>query len=216
MNSVIFLFEFEWLQPRQGVGAVQQWLSERKLLPKDLRKALDSFFLLVSWLIWKERNSRVFDKRLPPCRRGCCMPSIKLEADRWVAAGFKHYRRSALCRVPGGLPSVVFRALGKDVFVECFFWHSAKRLFAECFFLTLGKEPLYRVLFFYTRQRKFQSIFWSSKLIQMKKFSTTKLYNSSRCTMFVLVFSSYDKVKVNLFTNLTYLSCSLYKICEQC
>ena len=94
MNSVIFLFEFEWLQPRQGVGAVQQWLSERKLLPKDLRKALDSFFLLVSWLIWKERNSRVLDKRLPPCRRGCCMPSIKLEADRWVAAGFK--RLSAL------------------------------------------------------------------------------------------------------------------------
>ena len=37
-----------------------------------------------------------------------------------------HYRRPALCRVPGGLPSVIFRALGKDVF-------------AECFFLTLGK-----------------------------------------------------------------------------
>ena len=83
-------------------------------------------------------------------------------------------------------------------FAECFFfWHSAKSLFAECYF-------------FYTRQRKFQSTFWSSKLIQMKKFSTTKLYNSSRCTMFVLVFSSYDKVKVNLFTNLTYLSCSLW------
>ena len=72
-----------------------------------------------------------------------------------------------------------------------FFWHSAKKLFAD-------------------RQRKFQSTFWSSKLIQMKKFSTTKLYNSSRCAMFVLVFSSYDKVKINLFTNLTYLSCSLW------
>ena len=27
-----------------------------------------------------------------------------------------HYRRPALCRVPGGLPSVVFRALDKDAF----------------------------------------------------------------------------------------------------
>ena len=40
-----------------------------------------------------------------------------------------HYRRPALRRVPGGLPSVVFRALGKAAFAECF-----KRLFAECFF----------------------------------------------------------------------------------
>jgi len=48
-----------------------------------------------------------------------------------------HYRRPALCRVPSGLPSVVFRALGKDAF-------------AERFFLTLGKEALCRVFFFFT------------------------------------------------------------------
>ena len=133
-----------------------------------------------------------------------------------------HYRRPALCRVPGGLPSVVFRALGKDAFAECFFT-LGKEALCRVFFLTLGKEALWRVFFlhsaknffaecyfFDTRQRKFQSIFLSSKLIQIKKFSTTKLYNSSRCTMFVLVFSSYDKVKINLFTNLTYLYCSLW------
>jgi len=33
-------------------------------------------------------------QEIATCRRGCCMPSIKLEADRWVAAGFK--RLSAL------------------------------------------------------------------------------------------------------------------------
>ena len=82
--------------------------------------------------------------------------------------------------------------------------------FAECCFSGTRQRRLCRVFFFYTRQRKFQNTFWSSKLIQMKKFSTTKLYNSSRCTMFVLVFSSYDKVKVNLFTNLTYLSGTLW------
>ena len=77
------------------------------------------------------------------------------------------------------------------------------RWFAECCFSGTRQRRL-------CRQRKFQSTFWSSKLIQMKKFSTTKLYNSSRCTIFVLIFSSYDKVKINLFTNLTYLSSSLW------
>ena len=130
-----------------------------------------------------------------------------------------HYRRPALCRVSSGLPSVVFRALGKDAFAKWFFWRSAKKLFAECFFYARKEASLPSV--FLHSAKKFQSTFWSSKLIQMKKFSTTKLYNSSRC-MFVLVFSSYDKVKINLFTNLTYLSYvyettrEIYKICEQC
>jgi hypothetical protein len=61
------------------------------------------------------------------------------------------------------------------------------------FWLILGKEI-------------FQNTFWGSKLTQMKKFSTTKLFNSSRCTMFILVICSFDKMKVNLFTNLTCLS----------
>ena len=114
-----------------------------------------------------------------------------LSSARWfVECCFSGTRQSRLCWV--------------------FFWHSAKRLFAECFFWHLAKSFFVECYFFNTRQRKFQSTFWSSKLIQMKKFSTIKLYNSSRCTMFVLVFSSYDKVKVKLFTNLTYLSCSLW------
>ena len=68
----------------------------------------------------------------------------------------------ALCRVPGGLPSVVFRALGKDAFAECFFdtrqrgslpsvfLTLGKELLCRVFFLTLGKELLWRVLFFLT------------------------------------------------------------------
>jgi hypothetical protein len=41
--------------------------------------------------------------------------------------------------------------------------------------------------------------FSSSKLIQMEKFSTINLYNSSRCTIYILIISSYDKIKVNFF-----------------
>jgi hypothetical protein len=50
-----------------------------------------------------------------------------------------HYRNLALCRVPYSLPSVLFRALGKELFAECHTKtlgkrkHSAKKLFAECF-----------------------------------------------------------------------------------
>jgi hypothetical protein len=67
----------------------------------------------------------------------------------------RHYWRIKLCRVLNDLLSV-------------FFGHST--FFAECFF-SLGKD-------------KFQSTFWRGKLILIKKFSTTKLYNSSRWIFF--------------------------------
>ena len=167
-----------------------------------------SFWLPIHQL--QAKISRTLKRKLS---RGRCIQiiiyiDVGRERERWsgqhisthtdIRSGLNnHYRKRLSCRVSGALPSVLFRTLGKDVFTECFFWHSAKSFFAECYF-------------FYTRQKKIQSTFWSSKLIQIKKFSTTKLYNSSRCTMFVLVFSSYNKVKINLFTNLTYLSCSLW------
>ena len=45
-----------------------------------------------------------------------------------------HYWKPALCRVPEALPSVFYRALGKDGFAECFFSALGKDGFAECFF----------------------------------------------------------------------------------
>jgi hypothetical protein len=122
-----------------------------------------------------------------------------------------HYWKKDLCRVSSVLPSVFFRALGKETLCRvpfldtrqrsssssAFFRHSAKSPFAECFFRTLGKD-------------NFQIIFWSSKLIQIKIFSTTKLYNLSRCTILVLDISSFDKINVNLFTKHIYLSRSLW------
>jgi hypothetical protein len=65
-----------------------------------------------------------------------------------------HYRNLALCRVPYSLPSVLFRALGKELFAEC---HAKKPSVKEntrrrsslpsVLFLTLGKEFLCRVFF---------------------------------------------------------------------
>jgi hypothetical protein len=50
------------------------------------------------------------------------------DALAWGQAGFEglgilsgdgHYRNLALCRVSYSLPSVLFRALGKELFAEC-------------------------------------------------------------------------------------------------
>ena len=56
------------------------------------------------------------------------------------------------------------------------------------------------------KKRQIQTIFWNIKWIHMKKSWTWKLYNSSRCTTFILVISSFKKVIVMLFINFTYLS----------
>jgi len=79
--------------------AVDQWLVERKLLPKDHRRGFDALFLLVSWLIWKERNSRVFERfATMPAR---LLPKILDECNAWVAAGLPPWlllaRKTVLC-----------------------------------------------------------------------------------------------------------------------
>jgi hypothetical protein len=67
--------------------AVDQWLGERKLIPKHLRRGFDALFLLVSWMIWKERNSRIFEwsATMP----AWLPPKIFELGNAWIAAGFK-------------------------------------------------------------------------------------------------------------------------------
>jgi hypothetical protein len=36
-------------------------MDARQLVPSQLRRGFDSVVLLVSWRLWKKRNSRVFD-----------------------------------------------------------------------------------------------------------------------------------------------------------
>ena len=83
---------------------------------------------------------------------------------------FFHYGKPVICRVPESLPSVFYRALGKDRVCrvsnkihsankntrqntalpsDFFFWHSAKMYFAECYFSAYGKMRLCRVPFFW-------------------------------------------------------------------
>ena len=41
------------------------WLLERAALPQAIRRSFDSLVLLVTWLLWKERNRHTFDHISP-------------------------------------------------------------------------------------------------------------------------------------------------------
>lgn len=62
------------------------WLRQRERFDASLKPAFDSLVLLVSWLVWKERNSRTFSRQ-PSGMRELFM-KVK-EADVWMLAGFK-------------------------------------------------------------------------------------------------------------------------------
>jgi hypothetical protein len=104
--------------------------------------------------------------------------------DEWMSKGeldhggaptreVQHYRNLALCRVPNSLPSVFFRALGKEALCRVprkkpsvkentrrrvylpsvIFLTLGKELFAECQKYNTRQRALCRVFFFNTRQR---------------------------------------------------------------
>ena len=66
------------------------WRSARQGTPTQLRKGLASIALLTPWMIWKHRNSCVFDKARPSAQ--ALVAEIKEEAKLWARAGAKGLR----------------------------------------------------------------------------------------------------------------------------
>jgi len=79
------------------------WLSSRKQLGKHERRGFDSLVILISWMIWKERNARNFNNQ--------AMTVVQLrdlileELSVWVQAGFKLL--SVFCQALGHAPGRV-------------------------------------------------------------------------------------------------------------
>ncbi|EMS49852.1 SWI/SNF complex subunit SWI3C [Triticum urartu] len=71
--------------PSQEPSLTDWWRQANEDTPPTLRKALKSVALLVPWMIWKHRNSCVFDNAMPFLNT--LLDSIKDEARSWAAAG---------------------------------------------------------------------------------------------------------------------------------
>jgi hypothetical protein len=68
-----------------GLSVLERWLLLRQGLSKEQKKGLDTAVMLVSWLIWKERNARIFngtEQSLSQLIRG-----ILEEGSNWIRAG---------------------------------------------------------------------------------------------------------------------------------
>lgn len=61
------------------------WLAVRQRVPSSLRNGFDSCFMLISWMIWKERNARIFDHRIANLDQRFDM--IRDTAKLWEKAG---------------------------------------------------------------------------------------------------------------------------------
>jgi hypothetical protein len=51
------------MPPQQDSLLLSWWMSSRVALPQALRRSFDSLVLLVSWILWTERNHRTFDRK---------------------------------------------------------------------------------------------------------------------------------------------------------
>jgi hypothetical protein len=66
------------------------WFAARQSTPKAMHKGLASVTLLVPWMIWKHRNSCVFERTQPSAQD--LISRIKEEAMAWIRAGAKGLR----------------------------------------------------------------------------------------------------------------------------
>jgi len=65
---------------------LQDWWSHaRRRQPMERRKGFDTLFMLVIWLLWKERNAHLFDRYSSSAAQ--LLQLIKLEIQLWVEAG---------------------------------------------------------------------------------------------------------------------------------
>ncbi|RLN28118.1 hypothetical protein C2845_PM05G23350 [Panicum miliaceum] len=61
------------------------WTHCRQLQVKERRKDFDTLFMLIAWLLWKEWNDRLFDRRLSTTDQ--LLETVKTEVRLWVEAG---------------------------------------------------------------------------------------------------------------------------------
>jgi len=59
----------------------------RKGISKEERRCFDSLLVLTCWLLWKERNNRIFDRRVQTIDD--VLARVADEVSAWSMAGFR-------------------------------------------------------------------------------------------------------------------------------
>lgn len=75
--------------PVPGGSLTEWWLQMRHGLNATQKKGIDSSIMLISWMIWRERNNRVFG-RATPLQPAQLLQQLIDETVLWSAAGAKH------------------------------------------------------------------------------------------------------------------------------
>jgi len=93
------LRRFDWvsLAPNaQSTFFVSWWSTARKQLSKDNRRCLDTLVILTSWLLWKEKNDRTFDRQVRTVHD--VLARVYNEIVDWFQAGFRCLE-SVVCKL---------------------------------------------------------------------------------------------------------------------
>ena len=81
----------------QAFNLAVWWAAARKRIPRDTRKGFDSLVVLVSWLLWKERNNRTFDRRARTAQE--MQAEVVDEIVMWIQAGYKGLEVAAVAAI---------------------------------------------------------------------------------------------------------------------
>ena len=66
---------------------IDWWLKERKTFQKPFRDGFDSFFFLMAWNLWKERNARTFQRVQRSASK--LADDVLQELSSWCSAGYR-------------------------------------------------------------------------------------------------------------------------------
>ena len=75
------------LQQVQSDLFLDWWSRARRLIPKSGRRGFDSLVVLISWLLWKERNDRTFHRHVRTLQE--VVPRVYDEITVWSQAGYR-------------------------------------------------------------------------------------------------------------------------------
>jgi hypothetical protein len=73
-------------EPQRSITFEDWWLAARGLIRKEDRKRFDSLVILVAWMLWKQRNARVFGNTREFCNATQLVSRIRDEFRVWEQA----------------------------------------------------------------------------------------------------------------------------------